>query len=171
MSWTIVEPVVDLSVRFLCLKKYPGHPQGCPNYEKKEGCPPCAPAIVDLIDLDLPVWAIWNEFDFKGHCRKMRKLYPHWSKRRIECCLYWQPKARKQLKKTIERFHAWYLFRAANEKKSVFEPYVITNPEGAGVNVTETMKSIGIELQWPPMTKTYQIVLAGTAVKESEVVR
>ena len=168
MSWSIVDPVIDLSVWFLCLKKYPGHPKGCPNYQKKKGCPPNCPTIDQLIDLEKPVYVIWNEFDFDGHCQRMQAAHPRWSKRQIECCLYWQPKARKDLKKIIERFEARSLFEAMDHVGEVPEPCIVMNPEGAGVNVTETMKSIGIDLQWPPVTKTYQIVLAGMAVAGSE---
>lgn len=159
MGWAVVDPVVDLSVRMLCLKKYPGHRRGCPNYEHKTGCPPYAPTISQLLNLQLPVWAIWNVFDFAGHCHRMKAKHPRWSKRQIECCLYWQPKARKELKEKIEQFEA----------SQPGKQYIVMNPEGAGVNVTETMKSIGIELQWPPVTKTYQIVLAGFSMAESEV--
>lgn len=159
MSWLIVDPVVDLSVRFLCLQRYPGHRRGCPNYEKKEGCPPECRTIGQIIDLQRTVYVIWNLFDFAGHCQRMRDKHPRWSKRQIECCLYWQPKARKELKCEVKEFLSDFSF--FRHKK-----VVVWNPEGAGVNVTETMKNIGIELEWPPVTKTYQIVLAGTPIKE-----
>ena len=158
MSWSIVDPVIDLSVRILCLQHYPGHSKGCPNYQKKEGCPPKCPTIYELIDLQERVYVIWNLFDFAGHCQRMRVKHPRWSKRQIACCLYWQPTARKQLKGQVK------MFLSDRPDKTV-----VWNPEGAGINVTETMKTICIDLQWPPVTKTYQIVLAGTAVKESEV--
>lgn len=29
------------------------------------------------------------------------------------------------------------------------------------VDVTATMRSVGIDLEWPPITKAYQIALAG----------
>jgi hypothetical protein len=38
-------------------------------------------------------------------------------------------------------------------------------PEAHGLNVTATMKSIGIELEWPPKTVTYQIALASVGEK------
>ena len=46
---------------------------------------------------------------------------------------------------------------------------VIKCPEAQGVNLTETMKNAGIELEWPPENVAYQIVLVGTRVtKEME---
>ncbi len=80
----------------------------------------------------------------------MRAKHPKWSKRQVECCLYWQGTARKTLREKINAFvwkHPHYS--------------IISCPEGAGVNVTETMKRAGIELEWPPVNYTYQIVIAG----------
>ena len=53
---------------------------------------------------------------------------------------------------------------AGNGKEAVkkFPGYYIEScPEGAGVNITTTMKSIGIDLEWPPKRYAYQVVLAG----------
>lgn len=150
MSWEKVNPVIDLSVRFLCLSRYPNHPHGCPNYEQRASCPPYCPTITEVLDLSQPVYAIWNEFDFTSHCERMKIKHPNWSKRQIECCLYWQSKARKQLRHQIDMF------------LSIRKRFIVEIPEACGVNVTETMKQIGINLEWPPITKTYQVVLAGT---------
>lgn len=38
---------------------------------------------------------------------------------------------------------------------------VVHTPEANGVNLTETMRSAGITLQWPTDQVAYQIVLAG----------
>jgi hypothetical protein len=78
----------------------------------------------------------------------MEAKHPDWTRRQIECCLYWQPKARKQLKTEISKF------------RMEFPNYnIIVNPEAQGINVTETMAQIGIDLEWPPVNRTYQIVL------------
>ncbi len=70
--------------------------------------------------------------------------------RQLECCLYWQPKARKQLKTRIHEF-----FCVHNGL------HIESYPEAAGVDITSTMKHVGIELEWPPEEVTYQVVLAG----------
>lgn len=44
--------------------------------------------------------------------------------------------------------------------------HISTCPEGSGVNITETMKNVGINLEWPPKNYTYQIVLAGIRPKK-----
>lgn len=147
-----VVPVVDYAVRGLCVKPYPGHPKGCPNYNKKNGCPPEAQKYDEVYDLSQPVYAIINKFDFKNHTDRMRQLHPDWSERQVRCCLYWQPRARKQLLTAIKSFWTDLTHRKYS---------VETCPEAMGVNITATLAAAGITLEWPPETMTYQVALAG----------
>ena len=80
--------VIDLKVRGLCGRPYPGHPKGCPNVNHKKGCPPSAPLLPDVFDLSRPVWIIINRFDLGAHVERMRTLHPDWSTRQLTCCLY-----------------------------------------------------------------------------------
>ena len=153
-NWAIVKVVVDHGVRTLCVRPYPGHKKGCPNFKEKPGCPPKAPMIEDVLDLYQPVFAIWNCFDMAGHVAKMKEKHPGWSDRQLRCCLYWQAGARKKLRETIKAF-----LREQGRLK------VVGCPEACGVNVTETMRSAGIQLEWPPRTVAYQVVLAGHPLK------
>jgi len=155
-----VKPIIDLSMRTLCLHKYHNHPKGCPNWNKKDGCPPKSRVIDKIIDIDKTVYAIYNKYPFGKHVKKMKDKHPNWTKRQLECCLYWQGTARKQLKEKI------YIF--LKEKPN----YIISHcPEGSGVNLTETMKQVGIELEWPPKKYTYQIVLAGIPMGENNGIK
>jgi hypothetical protein len=152
MPFELVNPVVDIGMRKLCTRPYPGHKRGCPNFNKKKGCPPNTPTIYWELDLDDPIWAIWNVFDFAGHVARMKFVHPEWSDRQLANCLYWQPSARKNLRAEIANF-------LRTEGKNL---HVLTCPEATGVNVTATMKFLGIDLEWPPKTVAYQVVLAGT---------
>lgn len=154
MTHTRVNPVVDSTVRDLCVRRYPGHPRGCPNFGKKPTCPPQAPMIADVIDLERPVFAIWNRFDLAGHVRRMKERHPDWSKRQAVCCLYWQPRARKELRQRVVAF-----LRAHRGTRVVF------TPEAMGVNVTATMRQAGVQLEWPPRSIAYQVALVGYRLK------
>lgn len=145
-----VNPAIDYYVRSLCFKPYPDHSKGCPNYGKKKGCPPEAELFDHVYDLDKPVYAIINKFDFKAHTDRMRQLHPEWSERQVRCCLYWQQGARNQLKEKI-----MYFFR--EHRGHHVEPC----PEAMGVNITATLADVGIILEWPPETVAYQVALAG----------
>jgi len=145
-----VKPVVDYGVRALCARPYHGHPKGCPNYGKRACCPPCAPKIENTLDLSKPVFAIFNVFDFGSHVARMRAKHPNWTDRQCACCLYWQGTARKHLREKVAQVRGLR---------------IISTPEAQGVNLTATMRTAGIELEWPPVKMAYQIVLAGTAPK------
>ena len=149
-----VKPVIDYGMRKLCLKPYRLHPAGCPNFNKRCDCPPFAKLFDKCIDLNKTIYAVYNIFDFKAHVDKMKRNHPDWTIYQLRCCLYWQPKARKQLKEKIKMFR---------EKFSDYS--IVKNPEAMGVNLTETMKNSGIKLEWPPENVTYQIVLAGRKIK------
>ena len=94
--------VIDKNVRGLCIRPYPNHPKGCPNYGKRPTCPPQVKLIDEVFDINRGFWIVWIDFDFKSHCNRMKRKHSDWSKRQIECCLYWQGKARKQLKEVIQ---------------------------------------------------------------------
>ena len=132
----------------MCRLPYPDHPKGCPNFGMRAACPPEAPKFLDHFN-DSEVWAIWNEFDFAAHCARMRKKHPEWSQRQVECCLYWQGTARKQLEAEIWKF-TW-----GHPKFSVTRC-----PEAMGVNITASMELVGVELEWPPQTVAVQVALA-----------
>lgn len=157
MSWQRVYPVVDLAVRLLCQRPYPNHPKGCPNWGKRDSCPPKAPRLTETLNLEQPVYAVWNAFNFDRHVQRMRDRHPEWSLRQCECCLYWQGTARKALYAEVRKF--LYTERQGRPWR------VIACPEAQGVNVTETMKQVGIVLEWPPKTVAYQVALCGFPVE------
>ena len=149
-----VNPQIDLSVRSLCIKSYHGHPKGCPNFNHKDGCPPESPTFEDVYDLSKPVYAIINKFNISEHRERMHNLHPKWSLLQLDCCLYWQPKARKLLMVGIKQFlkeHSKY--------------HVTTCPEAMGIEVTKTLEMVGINLEWPPVNFSYQVALAGVESK------
>ena len=151
MMWSEVKKLtIDYLVRGLCNCPYTNHPKGCPNYDKRNTCPPKCPKVETTIDVNKPIYAIWNKFEFGKHCLKMRESHPEWSPRQTECCLYWQGTARKHLRQTIKKFTLSF------PNMCVFQ-----TPEAMGVNVTATMKDLGIDLEWPPKIYTYQIAIAG----------
>lgn len=152
----IVTPVIDESVRELCRCPYPNHPKGCPNYGRHASCPPKAPLLGNVIHLDKPVWVIWSDFDLTEHRKRMRAKHPNWSKRQLDCCLYWQGTTDKHLRHDVANFCTeQILFRLGKR----FE--VLYRPEAMGVNVTATLKQAGIDLEWPPENIVRKVALVG----------
>ena len=160
-NFCCVKPVLDMAMRKLCTKPYPGHREGCPNYGKRDTCPPRAPALPDVMALSKPVYVVWNTFDLGAHADNMWALHPEWSARQARCCLYWQGAARVALRVKVDAF---------TDKECHPEcDCILYCPEACGVNVTATMRKAGIELEWPvPAIKlARQVALVGTR-KEGE---
>lgn len=153
MQTFIEQVVIDNSVRSLCIRPYLNHPKGCPNYGKRISCPPECELLEDVYDLSKGFYVVWIDFNFESHCRKMRRKHPQWSPRQVECCLYWQGKARKELKEELIDV-MFYLEGTGNWK-------VATCPEAMGVNLTETMKKLNVQLEWPPIKIVRKIALVG----------
>ena len=151
-SVILITPVVDNTVRSLCVQPYPLHPKGCPNVGKCDRCPPEAPMFNNKFDMTKPIYAVINEYDLAAHVARMKAKHPDWSDRQLRCVLYWQGTARKQLKEKIgavlaeQRFHGYEATWC---------------PEGMGVNVTETMMQVGVELEWPPEQTVRQVAFLG----------
>ncbi len=145
-----VLPEIDYSVRQLCKRPYPGHPKGCPNFGNRNTCPPAAPLFDRVVDLCRPVYAIVNEFDLEAFASRMRELHPEWTDKKCRCSRYWQGTARKQLGLQVDEFlllHSGYT--------------AFTVPEAMGVNVTETLRRVGIILEWPVRKIDRHTALAG----------
>lgn len=155
MQAFIKEVVVDRSVRKLCVRPYPNHPRGCPNFGKRKTCPPQCPLLEDVFDMRAGFWIVWVEFDFAKHCDRMRKKHPDWSQRQVECCLYWQAGVNKELRKAVCKQWAVIALKTGENCVTTY------CPEAMGVNVTETMRKIGVELEWPPKKIVRKVALIG----------
>jgi hypothetical protein len=148
----VTELIVDEQFRGpMCQAPYPGHPRGCPNYNKKRGCPPNSPKLYDLFCATGPFYLIYTEFNLNAHVAKMKARHPKWSRRQLYCCLYWQNTARARLREEIARF-----IRLSPGHK------VTACPEAMGLNVTATMEYAGLPVpEWPVKTRAFQVALAG----------
>jgi len=155
-----VKVVLDPDMRKLCVRPYYNHPKGCPNCGKRPGCPPEAPLLPDVLDLSKPVWAVWASFDLAGHRERMRDKHPKWSKRQLDCCLYWQGALLKELRHEVTNFCTMQMPYKISEKLEA-----LYCPEAMGVNVTATMEGAGVTLEWPPLNTVRKIALVGHPVK------
>jgi len=141
----------------LCRTPYHNHSKGCPNYNKRIDCPPCA-RVDKVFDLNQPMYVIYTEYPVGQFAERMRVGHPEWkhTPRQWYNCIRWQGIARKQHKKDILEF-----------QKIFSTLHVDMNPEALGVNVTDLMKQVGIELEWnyhedhDPRRKTYRVSIAG----------
>lgn len=146
------------SPRSMCVLPYKNHKKGCPNYGKKPDCPPIVPMFDQVFDISKPIYAIFSTYDLLSHTQKMKQSHPNWTETQQLNVLYWQGTARKQLKENIEKFNLEYKSKGY---------YSTTSPEAMGVNVTETFKNAGIDLEWPARKTVYKVAFAGIPLNDS----
>lgn len=156
MSLILGNEVVRVEVRIAptwewCALPYPGHPRGCPNIGKGyPDCPPLAPLIEDVIDLNRPVWWIGSAFDLAEHRARMLAKHPNWSVRQAGCVLYWQPTHRAHNLRLLRQFLAEHRGMRA------------FSPEGLGVNVTSTLRAAGVDIRWKyPLAVAHKGAMVG----------
>lgn len=155
-----VKPVIDVKVRELCRQPYPNHPNGCPNYNKRCTCPPEAPIFSNRFDMTKPILAVWSPFNLALHRARMLEQHPCWSKRQLDCCLYWQSGVDKRQREQVEyNLNRFPLFE---NNKELIATYV---PEAMGVNVTATMDNVGVHLEWPPNNIVIKVAFVGVPVR------
>ena len=134
---------------FWCTLPYPNHKNGCPNYGKKQRCPPYAKKFHDIIKE--PFFLVIQEFDIQTHVQKMKKKHPKWTDRQCRNVLYWQKGVVKKLKENS--------FELANR---MGEKYIVLEvPEANGVNVFKTCLNVGIELETFPQNIIRKVMIIG----------
>lgn len=133
--------VYDTEIQCLCTRPFYKHPRGCPNYNKKDGCPPNQLLINNVLDFEKDLYVIYTEFPVEKFAKRMKKRHLKWSQRQIYNPRLWQSHARK-----LQRIEEVKVMKENGLTK------IILSPEAHGVNVTELMKNIGISLkwEWPP---------------------
>ena len=120
-----------------CGLPYPGHPKGCPNYYTgRPQCPPAAPYITKIMDLDREVYLVHSHFDLEHHMNKMKLRHPQWTERQLRNVLYWQPKSKKEMRE-----------RAVDFAFKIGADSICYMGEAAGVNLYATCALSGLKLE------------------------
>lgn len=159
----IVSPVdsliIDYRARDWCKLPYPNHPRSCPNFGKKDDCPPKAPNVEDFFDLDKDLTLIAVRYDLERHAVRLkanaRAKGKEISDRQARCVLYWQGKVRKALREFCERV-------------TILPEIYTLIPEAMGVHVIRTAKLNGIPIKTRPERYVWKIALTGYPHKSKQ---
>ena len=142
--------IISPEVQSYCLKKSKSFPRGCPNYGKKEGCPP-QPLIDKIFDLEKELYLIYTEFNVLDFANNMKNKHPNWTEKQCYNPRFWQGTARVQHKKELELFQEKYP-----------QTTIDRCPEAHGINVHILMqREAKIKLEWPPRNLTRIVSLGG----------
>ena len=136
-------------IQRLCLYPYFNHPGGCPNYGVRADCPPQAAYFLQIFEDSVRVAAV--VFNFGDYLNQKRIEHPEWTERALRNPRHWQGHLRSELKSFVSGVD----FQENEE--------IVFNPEGMGINVTQTCKNVGLKLklEWPPQKIVCQIALIG----------
>lgn len=145
---------IDPRVRDWCKLRYPGHPKGCPNYNKSSDCPERVKLIGEVFNLTEGHWFIIEPFDIKAHAWRMKLLHPKWSDRQCRCVLYWQNRVKSKLRREC------MIFISGMEQPEGDIIYTLI-PEAMGVNVFRTCHRLGIKMRKNPQDILYKVALVG----------
>ncbi|MBI5148232.1 hypothetical protein HZA33_00980 [Candidatus Pacearchaeota archaeon] len=137
-------------IQAFCTYSYPDHPKGCPNYGKKECCPPNQQLIDKVLDYSREAYVIYTEFNIEEHATRMKEKHPNWTEKQIYSSQYWQSKATKMHKEEEER-----------AKQEYGLTKILSCPEANGVNVDALMKKIKAKLEWPPRNLVRLVSIGG----------
>ena len=119
-----------------CQLPYRNHPKGCPNYGKRNTCPPDAPHISEVLDLEKPIYIAFSDFDLFSHMKRMSQKHPKWSVYQCRNVLYWQGTSKAEMRR-----------RARIAKTIMGADTIIECAEGMGVNVYATCRHVGLKLE------------------------
>lgn len=142
---------INHNCRNYCKAPYPNHPNGCPNYNVSEQCPPKISLVENIFDLSKDLYFVVEEFDLKTHVESMRLKHPDWSDLQLKNLLYWQNGVRKKLKyKTLA-------FIGETDPEMIFTLL----PEAMGVMVINTALKLQIPIERNPASRVFKIALVG----------
>ena len=114
--------------------------------------------LYNFFDISKPILAVWQAFNLESHRKSMAVKHPKWSRRQLDCCLYWQNSVNKNLQRNVNyNLDRPVLF--GGEKNLI----ATLCPEAMGVNVTETMKAGNVILDWPPERIVRKVAFVGVA--------
>ncbi len=143
---------IDYKCRGFCKLAYPGHKEGCPNFNKSEECPPKVDTVEKIFDLNKDIFFVVQLFDLKSHMDRMKIKHPNWSDAQLKNLLYWQGGVRKRLKEETEEF-----IQDINNGAMIYTLL----PEAMGVMVIDTAQEHGIPIEKTPTDTIYKIALVG----------
>lgn len=154
--------VIDPRTREWCKLSYSDHPNGCPNYNKRDTCPPKAPLINEYFDLKQSHWFAIIKYNVTEHAVLLKEKHPDWSDKQCRCCLYWQNTARKQLRDIIKKFIKEKNFVSNFSDTDIGKLDYTLIPEAMGVNVFRTCRKIGVHIMKNPINIIYKVALIGS---------
>lgn len=145
----ILPIIYNQKITDLCKKPYYGHSKGCPNYGKRDICPPKMKLVNEILDMNKNIYTIGIKFDLSNHFFKMRKNHPEWTERQVKNCLYYQKGMKNDLYKYVKNVI------------EINDKLIIYKPEACGINLIKMLKKENIFIKFPIDDSVWFFVIVG----------
>ena len=170
--------VFDPEVQTYCIN--PGFK--CPNYGHSWACPPEAPYLDKILREYVKFFLIYEKFDIKEYIREKRKKFPKRDEKKLRNAFYRDNFMRNSIEENVNAFINKYDEKyneilvlwdghcrvcEKNKEKCTYDsgsecryPNEIRySMEAVGINVTETVKNLNLDIEWPPKHYAYRFSL------------
>ncbi len=144
-----------------CTLPYDNHSKGCPNYGKKNTCPPDAPYLEHEVKSYEHIYLLYLRFDFEMY-RVIRgnewinKGFPY-TEKQLRCLLYYQPSIKRIIKNHIINklftLGSIYVLGCGSGLRLPFQK-IVYSMEAVGINVFKTLKNNNIYHEIKPVNTT-----------------
>jgi predicted metal-binding protein len=155
----------------------------CPNYNHSWACPPAAPYLEEEVSKFTKFFLVYTKFNMIEYIRRQKRKYPNRSEKRIRNNLYYKTDIREDLEKEVKLFFEdfdgqykenlilWgghclvcekqgYKNCSYDEGKPCRYPEKIRySMEAVGIHVTNMVKALDLDIEWPPMNYYYRFAL------------
>jgi len=155
----------------------------CPNYNHSWACPPEAPYMEEKVSKYEKFFLIYSKFDLASHVKEVKAKHPKRSEESIKNKFFLDSYMRDSQEKEIFQFLEDYedpykeililwdghcrLCYKREKKKCTFdsgEPCRYPDEkrysmEAVGIHVTNTVKNLDLDIEWPPVNYYYRFGL------------
>ncbi len=171
--------IFDRKIQTLCIT-----PQfKCPYYGHSWACPPEAPYMEQEISKYSKFFLIYRKFNLAEYVAIKKKQHPKRSERSIRNRFYLKTIMRNDLEKEVSQFLQQYTenyrerlilwgghcrvceqkgYRKCSYDKNEpcrFPDQMRYSMEAVGIDVTNTVKNLDLEIEWPPIKYYYRFAL------------
>ena len=138
-----------------CQQPFPGYPNGCPSYGKRETCPPNTQPYYKLIDP--PYYLVAQSMNLKEARQDEEKIPPRHREKQVQGYDHWFPILEQTVLEEAKKFIL-----------TQSEDYmVIICPSAVGIDIFQTCQNIGISLDKNPKGIFWKIAVLGKKVNPS----
>jgi predicted metal-binding protein len=151
-----------------CQRGYKGNEGGCPNYGKKELCPPHSAFLGGFIDLYSQFYLLVCGLDLITYKEIRASRHPQWSERQLEHPYYWQGSIKKILRREIlnvlklnpkKKLYLSGTGSGFSTKELKRFQKKIYSMESLGINVFSTLRLNHIRIEKEPKTNLKMVCL------------